>query len=157
MDKYIATFVVFILFVSCRFPVTNALQNNQCKSNNFAERSIPDSIDSYKLIQNKWYYVVGPDCVSYLTFQQDFRYKEENCEWGLFYNGNYKISKDSIILYEYDLVTNSPNEDRIVNTYIYTYIYQGNRLKLVNTRTVKDGIEVNTYFPDSVFYYRFEE
>ena len=42
------------------------------------------------------------------------------------------------------------------NTHIYTYVYQGNRLKLVTNKTVENGTVVNTYFPDSIFYYRFD-
>ena len=156
MDKFIAIFVVFISLVSCGFHDTTTHQNNQHKSCDYAEKAASDSVDVYKLTENKWYFDVGPDCVNYITFQQDFSYEEENCEWGLLLKGIYEISTDSIILYEYDLASDSPNEDAIANTHIYTYVYQGNRLKLVNNKTIENGTVVNTYFPDSIFYYRFD-
>ena len=136
MDKFIAIFLVFTLLVSCSSHDTNTLQNNQRKSHDYVKTAASDSIDVYKLIQNKWYFVVGPDCVNYITFQENYRYEEENCEWGLIFKGNYEISKDSIIVYEYDLASDSPNEDKIVNTHIYTYVYQEGRLKLVNNKTI---------------------
>ena len=157
MNKFIVIFAVQTLFVSCNFHGTNAPQNNWHKSCDYAKTDTSDNIDVNKLMQNKWYCIVGPDCVSYITFHQDFKYEEENCEWGLLFNGNYEISNDSIILYEYDLDSNSPDENEIVNTQIYTYVYQGDRIKLVNNKTIKDGAVVNIYFPDSIFYYRFDD
>ena len=156
MDKFIAIFVVFLSLVSCGFHDTNMHQNNQHKSCDHSVKAASNSVDVHKLTENKWYFDVAPDCVNYITFQQDFSYEEENCEWGLTLKGNYEISTDSIILYEYDLASNSPNEDAIANTHIYTYVYQGNRLKLVTNKTVENGTVVNTYFPDSIFYYRFD-
>ncbi len=156
MCKFIVIFVAFISLISCGFHDANMHQNNQRKSCAHAEKAGSDSVDVHKLTENKWYFNVGPDCVNYITFKQDFRYEEDNCEWGLLLKGNYEISADSIILYEYDLASNSPSEDAIANTHIYTYVYQGTRLKLVHNKTIENGTVVSTYFPDSIFYYRFD-
>ncbi len=154
MDKLIVIFVALTLFLSCCFSDTNIFQNNR----HYTKTAAFDSIDVYKLIQNKWYFVVAPECVSYITFQQNFTYEEDNCEWGLGFNGTYEISKDSIILYEYDLASDLPNENKIVNTHIYTYVYQRNRLKLVSSKKVnEDGTVAYISFPNSVFYYRFDD
>jgi hypothetical protein len=113
-----------------------------------------DSMDISMLTKSKWVYVFDPECY-YLIFKQDSTYKEYNCELDYFFEGKYKISKDSLFLIEYDLASQLPNETRIINTAIYTCVYRKDTLKFINRKTIEDGkvIEIGIYYSDNPFYF----
>lgn len=155
--KLILGLFVFTCFISCYSHDTkiDIAKNNQVDSlNSYITISVFDSINIVQLTKNRWYNIIAPDCITYITFQQDYNYEENNCEWGLTFEGKYEISKDSIFLYEYGLASDLPDETRIVNRAIYTYIYQGDSLRFVSNKTIKDGKVIRTYLPDSPIYYK---
>ena len=155
--KLILGLFVFTCFISCYSHDTkiDIAKNNQVDSlNSYITISVFDSINIVQLTKNRWCNIIAPDCITYITFQQDYSYEESNCEWGLTFEGKYEISKDSIFLYEYGLASDLPDETRIVNRAIYTYIYQGDSLRFVSNKTIKDGKVIRTYLPDSPIYYK---
>lgn len=156
--KLILELFVFTCFISCYSHDTkiDIAKNNQIVDsfNNHITIPIIDSINIIQLTKNKWCNVITQDCITYIIFKQDYSYEENNCEWGLTFEGKYEISKDSIFLYEYGLVSDLPDETRIVNRAIYTYIYQGDSLRFLSNKTIEDGKVIRIYLPNSPIYYK---
>ena len=148
--------LVSICFLSCyshEKGIERAV-NSQKDSVDHTATPTFDSLNILQLTKKSWYNIITPDCITYITFQQDYNYEEYNCEWGLTFWGKYEISKDSIFLYEYGLASDLPGETRIVNSAIYTYIYQEDSLRFVSTKTIRNGKVIRTYFPDRPISYK---
>jgi hypothetical protein len=109
------------------------------------------------LANTKWLHAITSDCINRLIFRADSTYEEDNCEWDLTFSGKYHISKDTIFLVEYGLVSELLGEHQIVNTAIYMYIYQGDSLKFISNQKIEDGKIKNTYYPEQPVYYKREQ
>ena len=147
-------------FISCSFRDTKhiTIENNQL-TDSLKNQCAPlhiDTIDTNQLINSKWAQIVAENCITYITFNKSGTYKEDNCEWDLTFEGKYKTSKDTIFLIEYDLASQLPGEKRIVNTAIYTYIYQKDSLLFVRNQQVEKGKIVKTYYPNTPVYFKRE-
>ncbi len=156
--KLILGLFVFTCLVSCHSHDTRVaiVKNNQLidSINNHITIPVIDSINIIQFTKNKWCNVIASDCTTSITFKQDYSYEENNCEWELSFEGKYEISKDSVFLYEYGLASDLPDETRIINRAIYTYIYQKDSLRFVSNKTIKNGKVIRTYSPDSPIYYK---
>ena len=152
--------IILAYFVSChsRDAKVDITKNDETIDHlsNLATTPIIDSIDITQLTKDKWYYVVSTDCITHITFKQDYQYEEDNCEWELTFKGKYEISKDTLFLTQYGLASELPNENRIVKTGIYTYIYQKDSLFFICNQQIKDERVIATYCPDTPIYFKRE-
>jgi hypothetical protein len=154
--------IILIFLTSCSTRDTKkdiTIENNQfidSLNNQVASLHI-DSIDINQLINSKWSQIVAEDCITYIMFNKDGTYKEDNCEWDLTFEGIYKISKDTIFLKKYDLASNLPDEYQIVNKAVYTYIYKIDSLLFISNQQIEDGKVVSTYIPEIPIYYKKEK
>ncbi|MDR1345420.1 MAG: hypothetical protein LBK03_01780 [Bacteroidales bacterium] len=119
-----------------------------------------DSIDIIQLAKDRWVHITSPDCmpdcINILTFEQDGTFQDDNSDWGLVYDGQFKISGDTLFLTEYDYASQVPTHDnKIVPKLILTYIYMTDSLKLIDCQPIEDGQIVSIYYPKNpVYYYR---
>lgn len=135
--------------ININMPISSQIDNINCSAS-----TMFDSISIVQLTKNKWYNIIATDCISYISFQQDYRYEEYDCERGLTSEGKYKILEDTIFMYEYGLASDLPGETQIVNRNIYTYVYQRDSLRFVSNKFIRDGIVTYTYIPSIPVYYK---
>lgn len=154
--------IAFLIVSNCSSHVVEN-ENTQSNSvvldslNNKVKSEHIDTVDIVQLTKTKWKYTVTTDCITYLTFTRDNTYQEDNCEWGLLFEGTYKVSKDTIFLMEYGLASEVPGENRVVNTALYTYLYKKDSLLFISNQRIEEGKVVSTYVPETPIYYKKEK
>lgn len=150
---------MFFSCSSCGTENTNNQNNNMVLDNinNEVKSEHIDTIDLFQLMDSKWKKRVATDCITYLTFKKDNTYQEDNCEWGLLFEGTYKLSNDTIFLFQYGLASELPGENRIVNTALYTFLYKKDSLLFISNQLIEDDKVVSTYVPKIPIYYSKEK
>lgn len=156
--KLILGLIILTCFTSCnsRDIKIDASESNQVESSLNSQSDV-GNIDIIQLTKDKWYNAVTSDCMNHLIFKEDYHYTEDNCEWKLTFEGKYEISKDTLLLMQYGLASDLPGENRMVNTGIYTYIYQGDSLLFIRNQQMERGKIIATYHPESPVYFRREK
>lgn len=104
--------------------------------------------ETISLTNTKWEQIVAPNCITTLNFVSDSIYFEDNCEWGLKFEGSYKKIDDSIFLFEYGTESELlENADTIIPKHLLTYLYKGDSLVFIKNQKIENGIIVSTYIP----------